>query len=101
MKERKQIIHDMCMTYRHDFGLRKDPNDPPWTAGMTEQDAKMLYKTMEQIYDNDIAPLIQELKDLREGNVVQVPQSKEHAALMMRLAQMYFEGNKNESTRSN
>jgi len=91
--KKEQIIHDMCMTYRHDYGLRKDPNEPPWTAGMTEEDAKMLYKTMESIYTNDIEPFIDELNDLREGRRVQVPQSKEHAALMYKLAQMYFEDN--------
>ena len=93
MKSKEEIIHSMCMTYRHDYGLRKSPNDPPWLSGMTEEDAKSLYKVMEQIYTNDIEPMLKELKDLREGNVVQVPQNKEHAALMMRLAQMYFEGN--------
>lgn len=90
----------MCMTYRHDYGLRKSPNDPPWLSGMTEEDAKSLYKVMEQIYTNDIEPMLKELKDLREGNVVQVPQNKEHAALMMRLAQMYFESKENAPKQS-
>ena len=62
MKSKEQIIHDMCMTYRHDYGLRKTDNDPTWTSGMTEQDAKMLYKTMEQIYNNDIEPIIEHYK---------------------------------------
>ena len=93
MKTKEEIIHDMCFSYRHDYGLRKEVSDPNWTSGMTEQDAKMLYKTMESIYTNDIEPLIDELNDLREGRRVQVPQSKEHAALMYKLAQMYFEGN--------
>ncbi len=62
MKLKEQIIHDMCMTYRHDYGLRKTDNDPTWTSGMTEQDAKMLYKTMEQIYNNDIEPIIEHYK---------------------------------------
>ena len=93
MKTKEEIIHDMCFSYRHDYGLRKEVGDPNWTSGMTEQDAKMLYKTMESIYTNDIEPLIDELNDLREGRRVQVPQSKEHAALMYKLAQMYFEGN--------
>ena len=83
----------MALSYRHDYGLRKDPNEPPWTAGMTEQDAKMLYKTMEQIYNHNIEPLLKELSGLKEGRSVQVPQSKEHAALMYKLAQMYFEDN--------
>lgn len=66
MRSKEKIIHDMCMTYRHDYGLRKDPCEPPWTAGMTEQDAKMLYKTMEQIYNNNIEPHLKELQDVFE-----------------------------------
>lgn len=95
MKSKEEIIYDMCMTYRHDYGLRKLPSDPPWTAGMTEEDAKSLYKVMEQIYNNDIAPMLMELEDLREGRRVQLPKSKDHAAMMMKLAQMYIEGNEN------
>jgi hypothetical protein len=87
---KEQIIYDMCMSYRHDYGLRKEATDPSWTAGMTEQDAIMLYKTMEQIYNNNIEPLLKEFNDLKEGKSVQVPQSKEHAALMLKLAQMYL-----------
>jgi adenylate kinase family enzyme len=63
MITKEQIIHDMCMTYRHDYGLRKTDNEPPWTSGMTEQDAKMLYKTMEQIYNNNIEPIIDYYKE--------------------------------------
>ncbi len=90
MKSKEEIIYDMCMSYRHDYGLRKEPNEPSWTAGMTEEDAKMLYKTMEQIYNNNIEPLLNEFNELKEGRSVQVPQSKEHAALMLKLAQMYL-----------
>jgi hypothetical protein len=91
MNEREKTIHDMCMTYRHDYGLRKQPDEPSWTSGMTEEDAKMLYKTMEQIYTNNIEPLLKEFNDLKEGKSVQVPQNKEHAALMYKLSQMYLE----------
>jgi hypothetical protein len=63
MIDKEKIIHDMCMTYRHDYGLRKQPNDPPWTSGMTEEDAKSLYKVMEQIYNNNIEPVINHYKD--------------------------------------
>ena len=58
MNDKVKTIPDMCMTYRHDYGLRKQPGEPSWTAGMTEEDAKMLYKTMEQIYTNNIEPLV-------------------------------------------
>jgi len=62
VKDKEQIITDMCMTYRHDYGLRKKDGEPNWTSGMTEQDAKMLYKVMEQIYNNNIEPIIEQLK---------------------------------------
>ena len=62
MKTKEEIIHDMCLTYRHDYGLRKSEGEPNWTSGMTEQDARMLYKTMEQIYNNDIEPIIEHYK---------------------------------------
>jgi hypothetical protein len=94
MIDKVKIIYDMCMTYRHDYGLRKEPDEPSWTSGMTEEDAKMLYKTMEQLYNNNIEPLLKEFNDLKEGKSVQVPQSKEHAALMLKLAQMYLGENK-------
>ena len=64
MKSKEEIIHDMCMTYRHDYGLRKKSTDPSWVSGMTEEDAKMLYKTMEQIYNNDIKPLMEHYNKL-------------------------------------
>ena len=52
MKNKEQIITEMCYTYRHDYGLDKDPNDPSWCAGMTPEDRKGLYNTMLQIYEN-------------------------------------------------
>jgi hypothetical protein len=67
MKTKEEIINSMCLSYRHDYGLRKEPGEPNWTAGMTEKDAKMLYKTMEQIYNNDIAPIIEHYKGLENA----------------------------------
>jgi hypothetical protein len=63
VKTREEIITDMCYTYRHDYGLDKDPNDPSWCAGMTPNERKGLYDTMAQIYDNDIQPIM----DLKNG----------------------------------
>jgi hypothetical protein len=67
MRTKEEIIHEMCMTYRHDYGLRKELTDPPWTSGMYEQDAKMLYKTMESIYNNDIEPIIDHYKGIENA----------------------------------
>lgn len=60
MKTREQIITSMCYTWRHDYGLNKEP-DPggynfPGIAGMTEAERKSLWASMAQIFDNDIAP---------------------------------------------
>ena len=52
------IITSMCYTMRHDFGLTKPHNhflSPP----MTEEDRKHLWKQMAQVFDNDIAPVME------------------------------------------
>ena len=64
MTDREQIITSMCYTYRNDYGLNKLPTDPSWCAGMTDQERQGLWRTMAQIYDNDIAPHM-ELKNER------------------------------------
>jgi hypothetical protein len=67
MKSKEEIINSMCLSYRHDYGLRKEKSDPSWTAGMTKEDAEMLYKTMEQIYNNDIEPIIEHYKGIENA----------------------------------
>jgi hypothetical protein len=99
MKSKEEIIYDMCMTYRHDYGLRKLPSDPPWTAGMTEADAKSLYKVMEQIYNNDIAPMLKHYDDLCSGDSVVLPKDKDHAEAMVKVGMFYLE-QKNASKKS-
>lgn len=59
MKTRDEIITDMCYTYRHDYGLNRSDDDPPWVAGMTENERKGLWQTMAQIFDNNIAPYME------------------------------------------
>ena len=63
MKTRDEIITSMCYTYRHDYGLNKDPSDPPWVAGMTDLERKGLWLTMSQIFDNDIVPFMKMKED--------------------------------------
>lgn len=62
MKTRDEIITDMCYTYRHDYGLNRSDDDPPWVAGMTVREREGLWRTMAQIFDNNIAPYM-EIKD--------------------------------------
>jgi hypothetical protein len=70
MKTKEQIITSMCYTYRHDYGLRKEKGDNSLSSGMTEQDAIMLYKQMEQIYNNDIEPIIDHYKQLGVNHAI-------------------------------
>ena len=64
MKTRDEIITDMCYTYRHDYGLNRSDDDPPWVAGMTDSERKGLWRTMAQIFDNSIAPYMEIKNDL-------------------------------------
>ena len=45
----------MCLTYRHDYGLDKDP-DGVIDSGMTSRERQALWNQMAQIFDNDISP---------------------------------------------
>ena len=60
MKSKEEVIYSMCVTYRPDYEIRKELTDPPWIVGMTEYEAKMLYKVMESLY-NDIEPLLKRM----------------------------------------
>jgi hypothetical protein len=94
MKNKEQIITDMCYTYRQDYGLDKDPDDPSWVAGMTPDERKGLYNTMKQIYENNIEPMVNQYKDLQEGNSVILPKDKDHAEAMVRVGMFYLEKKK-------
>jgi hypothetical protein len=66
MRTREEIITSMCYTWRHDYGIIKDPDHksrPGMTdfidtisAGMFQQERKKLWEQMAQLFDNDIAP---------------------------------------------
>ena len=98
MKTREQIITDMCYTYRHDYGLDKDPSDPPWTAGMTPDERKGLYQTMSQIFEHNIEPLLKQYNALTEGNSVVIPKDKEHAEAMVRIGMFYLDQKNGKSS---
>lgn len=70
MKNREQIITDMCYTWRHDFGLERVVNDGTFTelisAGMTDKERESLWNQMAQLFDNCIAPhMIFRIQDSR------------------------------------
>lgn len=59
MKTREQIIHSMCMTWRHDYGLINNNKTFPFEAGMADKEREVLFKSMAQVFDNDIAPYME------------------------------------------
>jgi hypothetical protein len=65
---REQIIFNMCMTYRHDYGLTISEDDKMYTlnSGVTELERKAIWNTMAQIFDNDIAPYMDFKNEVQE-----------------------------------
>jgi len=58
MKTRDEVITAMCYTFRHDYGLDKHPDDADFVAGMLQRERDALWQQMAQIFDNDIAPVM-------------------------------------------
>lgn len=86
-EEKQKLILDMCYTYRHDFGLNRDPKDPPWVAGMTDIERKGLLSTMTQIFNNNIEPLLMNQSK---------PKSTDEAISMLNMATEFFSEKKND-----
>ena len=94
MKSREDIITNMCYTFRHDFGLTKNPDQGLLEAGMTPQEQKVLWDQMAQIFDNDIAPQLNGYNQLVNGDSVVLPKNRDHAESMVRVGIFYLENNK-------
>jgi hypothetical protein len=65
MKSKEEVIYSMCVLYRPDYEIRKNKGDPSWILGMTDFEAKMLYKIMESLYNDDLEPLLQGMLNRR------------------------------------
>jgi hypothetical protein len=90
---REQIIHNMCLTFRHDYGLLISEDDRMYTlnSGMTAREREALFNDMAQIFDHTFAPTLEEYRKVNEGEAITLPKSKEHAKVMMGIAQFYLE----------
>lgn len=67
MKRREEIIEDMCLTWRHDYGIVRQVSS---IAGMTEEERSALSARMGQIFDNNIAPHMEFRKEPRRTELV-------------------------------
>jgi len=95
MKTREQIITSMCYTMRHDFGLGRPTDSPfPFSSGLTDQERQDLWNQMAQIFDNDIAPELEDYRRLQDGEAVVVPKDRDHAEALVRIGNFYLENNK-------
>jgi hypothetical protein len=70
MMTREQVIHNMCMTFRHDYGMiiSQDRAKSTPAAGMTQKQREALFRQMAQIFDNDIAPYMEFKNDNTRSN---------------------------------
>ena len=80
----------MCYTFRHDFGLDR-LDESLFSAGMTATERQALWNSMAQIYDNDIAPLLEQYQEMLDGDRIVLPRSREHAENMLRVAAFYLD----------
>ena len=55
--DRARLIDQMCMTWRHDFGLDKEGRHE-LSSGMTEDERNALRRSMGQIFEHNILPLL-------------------------------------------
>lgn len=95
MKTREEIINNMCMTFRHDYGLVISEDDRMYTlnSGMTEREREALFNTMAQIFDNDIAPLVDSAMKYEAGTHIPIPANAEYARGMILVAENYLKYN--------
>ncbi len=57
----QDIIHAMCLTWRHDYGLHLAPEEAALgglLSGMSDHDRQALYNQMKQVFENCIKPYV-------------------------------------------
>ena len=91
--DREQLITDMCLTFRHDYGLviSEDERMYSLSSGMTELERQGLFTTMSQVFDHHFANSLEEYRKVNEGEAITIPKSAEHAKAMMGVAQWYLD----------
>ena len=91
--DREQLITNMCLTFRHDYGLviSEDERMYSLNSGMTELERQGLFNTMSQVFDHHFATSLEEYRKVNEGEAITIPKSVEHAKAMMGVAQWYLD----------
>ena len=91
--DREQLITNMCLTFRHDYGLviSEDERMYSLNSGMTELERQGLFNTMSQVFDHHFATSLEEYRKVNEGEAITIPKSAEHAKAMLGVAQWYLD----------
>lgn len=89
-QHKEQIIHDMYLTWRHDYGLLKE-NSFVWGSGMTEPERQGLFRSMSQIFEHHIEPILKERDEFMNGERIPLPKNEAHARAMLIIAQHYLD----------
>jgi hypothetical protein len=93
--DRDQIINNMCLTFRHDYGIVITEEDRMYSlaAGMTKREREALFNDMAQVFDHHFAHFatgLEEYRKINEGELITMPKSKEHAKYMILIAEHYL-----------
>lgn len=64
--DRAAIVHGMCMTWRHDYGLLKDRDQCKGMSdaafecmnGMTLEEKQSLHSRMDQVFEHHVKPFV-------------------------------------------
>ncbi len=92
---REDIIHSMCLTFRHDYGLEISEDDRMYAlmSGMTKREREILFNDMAQIFDHNIAHLVDSAMKYEAGTHCPIPQNAEQARSMILIAENYLKQN--------
>lgn len=55
---RSEIVYNMCLTMRHDYGAPTRCPDTMPVGGMTEAEKQCLWRDMEQVFEHCVEPVL-------------------------------------------
>ncbi len=89
-QRRLEIINDMCLTWRHDYGFLKEDRSAWNMGGITDEERKGLFRNMSQLFDHHIEPILKERDAFINGEMIPLPKSEQQAKAMILLAEHYL-----------
>ena len=69
MKTREEFINSMCLTWDHSFLAPRQEVFEGFTFGLTDEQKQHIWNNMSQVYDNDVAPFINQHKSIIDTTI--------------------------------